>query len=483
MRYGHRVAVACMLAAALTAGVAGAQGEPQIPREGGTPLPLSGGALPAGQNPLLGGIPAGAPSSAVLPLSLSDALARSLQQNLGVVLGEQARRAAAGARWQALGSVLPNASVRLAESRQEVNLEEYGFPHDPGASPIVGPFNVASLRLNLTQPLFDYSAIQGARAGGQAASAAGHTFKDVRDMVVFMTANLYLQTATASSRIEAARAQLQTAQALYDRALTLKQAGMVAGIEVLRAQVQLQAQQQRVIFFENELAKAKLTLQRAIGVPLGQRVELTDRVPYAALEQPALDALLEQARQSREDLQAARALVKAAEANRQAAIGTGLPSVRLNADLGRSSSSWDTLKSTYAVSAAVTVPVFQGGRVRGRVMQADAQLQQQRAQLEDLGARIEFDVRSALLDVQAADQRVRVAKEAERLAGQQLAQAQDRFAAGVTSNIEVVQSQEAQATASENYLSALYAHNLAKIGLARAIGLSEERALSFLGGK
>jgi len=256
----------------------------------------------------------------------------------------------------------------------------------------------------------------------------------------------------------------------------------VAGIEVLRAQVQAQTQQQRVIFYENELAKQKLALQRAIGIPLGQQVDLTDRVPYAPLDNVALDDCLGQAYQTREDLQSATALVRAAEASRQAAVGEALPSVSLTADYGKSSSAWDTLHSTYSVSAGVRIPIFQGGRVRGRVLQADAHLNQQKAQVDDLRTRIDLEVRTALLDVQAADQRVRVARSAADLAQQTLTQAQDRFSAGVSSNIEVVQAQETVATASDNYLSALYAHNLAKISLARAVGQSAERITQYLGG-
>jgi outer membrane protein TolC len=481
MRYGPFVAGLLALTVVAAAPRPGAAqgppqpGEPQVPREGGSPLPMGSAQVPGGQTLLLGGIPLGQATATVLPLSLADAIARGLRQNLGIVLGEQSERAAAGTRWQSLSGVLPNAGLRVSQAQEKINLEEFGFPTGPGQSPIIGPFNVSALHLTVSQAIFDWSAIQAARAGGQMAAAASHTFKDTRDLVAFMTASLYLQAAISVSRIDAARAQLQTAQALYDRAVSMKTAGVVPGIDVLRAQVQLQSQQQRVIFYENEFAKAKLTLQRAIGIPLGQQVELTDKVPFVPVEGTTLDVLLKQAAESREDLQAAAALVKAADANRQATFGLALPSLHLNADVGRSSNAWDTLLGTYAVAAVLNVPIFQGGRVKGRLMQADAQLRQQQAQFEDLRARVEFEVRSALLDAQAAEQRVNVAKSAADLASQQVAQAHDRFAAGVTSNIEVVQAQEALATATENYLSALYAHNLAKISLARAVGLSEER--------
>ncbi len=211
-------------------------------------------------------------------------------------------------------------------------------------------------------------------------------------------------------------------------------------------------------------------------------MDLTDRVAYAPLAGLTVDECVAQAYASREDLQSAASLIRAAESGRQAAVGEALPSVMVSADYGRSSSGWDTLHGTYSVAAAVRVPLFQGGRVRGRVLQADAQIAQQRAQADDLKARIELEVRSALLDVGAADQRVQVARSAADLAGQQLTQAQDRFSAGVSSNIEVVQAQESVATATDNYLSALYAHNVAKISLARAVGQSAERVQPYLGG-
>jgi outer membrane protein TolC len=473
-----------VVALALTARVGLAQspaGEPQLAREGGQPLPTAPSPLMTGQNVLMGGVPVGQATADVLPLSLADALSRGLKQNLGIVLGEQAVRSASGSRWMARSGVLPTAGLRLSQTREEINLEEFGFPVAPGESPIIGPFNVSAMHITASTPLFDYAAIQRARAGGQASEAAGHSFRDARELVVSMTAGLYLQAITGRSRIEAARAQMQTAQALYERALSQKQAGVVAGIEVVRAQVQVQSQQQRLIFYENEFAKQKLALERAIGIPLGQPIELTDRLAYTPGETQTLDAALKQAYDSREDLRSAVALLGAAQANRQAAIGENLPSLSITGDYGRSSSAWDTLHGTYSVSAALRVPIFQGGRERGRVLQADAQLKQQQAQLDDLRARVEYEVRSALLDAQAADDRVRVAKSASDLAGQQLVQAQDRFIAGVASNIEVVQAQEAVATATDNYLSALHAHNQAKISLARATGRSEERARQLAG--
>jgi outer membrane protein TolC len=478
----QRIFVAMLIGTlALAPGVLaqGAPGEPQVAGTSAPPVPARTAALnlSVGQNPFLGGVRTGNPTPGTLPLSLADAIARGLKQNLGLLLGEQGVRAATGNRWAALSALLPTVGGSLGQAREVINLEAFGFPLAPGQSPLIGPFNVFDARLSVSQTVFAYSAIQAARAGGEALDAARFTYKDARDTVVFTIANLYLQAVTGASQIEAAQAQVNTSQALYTRAVNMKQSGVVPAIEVLRAQVQLQAQQQRLIFFQNEFAKEKLALARAIGLPLEQQFDLADKIPYAALQPMSFDEALRQAYASRADLQASRALVRAAEDNRRAAQGERLPSVGVNADIGKIGPSPDTSLRTYTVAAGVRVPILQGGSIRARVLQAEASLEQQRAQLEDLRTRIDFEVRSAFLDLKAAEDRTAI-----QLADQQLTQAQDRFSAGVASNIEVVQAQEAVATASDNYISSLYAHNVAKISLARALGVAEADAGHFLGG-
>jgi outer membrane protein TolC len=109
-------------------------------------------------------------------------------------------------------------------------------------------------------------------------------------------------------------------------------------------------------------------------------------------------------------------------------------------------------------------------------------LRQRRAQADDLRGRVEYEVRTAVLDVQAAGQQVEVAQQAAQLAGEQLRQSQDRYAAGVTGNLEVIQAQQAVVTASENYINALNAHNIAKLLLTRAVGDAEQRVKDYLRG-
>ncbi len=480
------IALATLMPLALAAQAGAQTGPPDVVRDTGAGLSaISPASIAAalGSSPLAGGVPAGTAGPGLIRLSLHDALERGLAHNLAAVLGEQRIRSADSARWAAWSGLLPTVSASLAQAKEQINLEAYGFPVAPGESPIIGPFNVSDRRISVTQTLFSYSAIESARSGSALKAAAAFANQDVRDQVVVVVSGMYLQIVSTESRVEAARAQLTTAKALYDRAVALKQAGMAAGVETIRAQVQVENQRQRVIYFENEFAKQKLQLARAIGLPLGQAFDLSDRFPYGALDGMSLADAIARALSTRSDYKSALELVKAAEFSRKAAIGSLLPTVGLAADIGSIGQQWGSAMRTFSLAAAVQIPLFQAGRERSRILAADASLQQERAQLADLKVRIEYEVRAALLNVDAADQLVKVAQGASELATLQLTQAQDRFTAGVASHLEVVQAQEAVATASDNLIASRFAHSLAKGALARALGIAEASVERFLGGQ
>jgi outer membrane protein TolC len=210
---------------------------------------------------------------------------------------------------------------------------------------------------------------------------------------------------------------------------------------------------------------------------------MTDTVPYSPFPAPTLEAALEEAYRDRGDYQGALDLVRAAELKKKAATGSGRPALNLDANYGDLGQRVTASHGTFTVAASLRVPIFEGGRVRGEVLEADADLRRRQAEAEDLRARIYYEIRATFLDLKAADDRVRVAQGALNLAEEQVRESRDRFAAGVTDTIEVVQGQEALAVASENYISSLFALNLAKAALARAMGLGETGYRQFLGGK
>ncbi len=462
-------------------------GQPQSPQQSATPLPLPAPspALTAGApSPFSGAVPSGQVTAEELPLSLTDAINRGLKNNLGQFLTQQGIRSARGEEWVTRSGLLPTITARLGETVQQVNLVSFGFSDFPGLpSTIIGPFGYFDARAFASQKVLDFSAISNARFGSENLKAANYSYQDARDIVVTTVASLYLQAIAGSSRIAAAQAQLNTAQALYNQAVSFKQSGVVPAIEVLRAQVELQARQQQLIFYQNEFEKQKLALARAIGLPVAQRFRLSDQLPYVPLPDMRLDATLEKAYRTRSDYQEALALVRASEFSKKALEEQSLPSVAVRGDYGDIGKTPNHSHGTFTAAASLEVPLFTGGRIHGDVLQADAQLQQQKARLEDLRSRIEYEVRTAFLDLKAAGDRVAVARSALDLAQQQMAQAQDRFGAGVTGNIEVVQAQEALATANENIIASTYAYNVAKTALARAIGGAENSYKQFLLGE
>ncbi len=460
-----RLAAATLAAAMIAAAPARAQIATPGPQ--GPPSPFMGS---AGQ---------GTATAEPLRLSVKDAVNRALQHNLGLLLQEEAVRSAHGARWRALADLLPAVSGSVSELRQVINLDAYGFPGEPK---IIGPFNVFDVRVGLSQPVVDVRALNDARAASATERAEALGVRTARDLVSLVTVNLYLEAVAAASRIEAARAQQDTAEALFRQATDLKASGLVAGIDVLRSQVQIQNQRQRTIRAQNEFEKTKLQLSRATGIPVAQPLVLTDTIPYAPLADLTLESALKTAFEQRADYLAAREHVTAAELSRRAASGELLPSLRLDADYGTIGASPSTAHPTYRLAATVHVPIFDAGRATARRLETDAELKRRQAELDDIKGRVEYDVRAAMLDLQAASQQLEAADTNRTLAGQELTQARDRFAAGVAGNIEVTQAQESVASATESYIAALYGHNLAKASLARAVGTAEQSITAYLGG-
>jgi len=259
---------------------------------------------------------------------------------------------------------------------------------------------------------------------------------------------------------------------------------LIASIDLLRARVEFQTQQQRQIAAENQVAIDKLTLARVIGLPSGQEFHLSDSVPYAALDGMTQEQALQRAYSTRPDFLSAQAQVRAAELAYQAVAGVNYPSLSTDTNYGCiGSPNYGSSHGTLSFAFTLNVPIFQGSRVRADKLQADSALQQRKAELADLGGQIDDQVRTAFLNLKSSSELVSVAENNIDLANQTLGQARDRFRAGVADNLEVVQAQESVASANQSYIASLYAFNLAKISLAQAMGVAEQLALQYLGVK
>ena len=441
------------------------------------------------QNPVFGSVPEANPTPGVLQLTFRDAIERALRQNLAGLLSEYNTIQARGEKWEQLSELLPHVSGSVLEDVQKTNLEALGFEKFGSSGPfgkvgpVIGPYAYLDIRASATQKVFDWKAIQKYRSSVVGESVAQFNLKDARDLVVLATGNAYLQAIAGGARVETAQAQVETARALYQKAVAQQQAGVAPAIDTLRAQVEYQSRQQQLIAAANDYAKQKISLARVIGLAPRQEFELAEKAPYDPFPIPDLETAVQRAYTMRSDYKAARDRLAAAQLERSAATAGYFPTIDFSGNYGEIGATPANVLPTYQIVGTLNIPIFQGGKVHSDVLKADASERRARAQLADVKAQIDQDVRNALLDLKSSSDQVEVAQSSVNLAEQALTQSQDRYSAGVTDNLEVVQAQEALAAAHESLISSLYSHNLAKVSFARALGRAEEGIREYLKGK
>ena len=285
-----------------------------------------------------GSVPTGVASATPIALTLQDAIDRGLRTNLGLLLSGQASETARGERLRSLSALLPQVTGEVSENVEQIALQTRGIDfHFSGFSTptVVGPFHYTDTRAYASFSVFDYSLRKSYRAAKEGERAAQLSLKDARDLVAQSVANAYLLVIAGSSRVQALRAQMETDQAIYDRTADQKRAGTTAAIDVLRAHVELQQEQQQLIAQENQVAKDKLALGRVIGLPAGQQFVIADTEPYSPLAAMTPDQALRTAYEQRADFQSAQASVRAAEDSVSAARGERYPNVGVSRGLRR----------------------------------------------------------------------------------------------------------------------------------------------------
>lgn len=420
---------------------------------------------------------AGAPFSG--KLSLHDAVERALAHNLGAVGLAQAIRQAKGQERVSRSVLLPNLNGSVRENYLTQDLQALGI-RVPFLPAVVGPINYFDVRATLTQNLVDVTAFNNHRATQEVVKANEQALQDARDIVVLATGAAYLQVIAARARVESAKVQLETARAVYTQTLQRRQAGLNAQIDVNRSLVQQQTQQQRLATLENDLARQKINLARLSGLPVNPGYDVTDVIAYSAPPAMTVEDSVKAALETRADLKSAESQVRAAERALTAARAERLPSLALSADIGEIGPRFNQAEHTYTVTGSIRIPIWQGGRAGGDIAQASATLDQRRAEAEDLRGRVESDIRNGFLDLQAAASQLDLAKNNQDVAKETLRLTREKFEAGVSDSLEVTQAEEAVATSDLDLITALFAHNLAKLSLARALGNAEQRLPDFL---
>jgi outer membrane protein TolC len=475
-----------------------------------TQLPLSGrtgqtGSVAAGESPVPGttasvntlnptvqaqGPYAGsANSTAKMPfsgkLSLHEAVQRGLQYNLGAVGMTQTVNQAHALTRIARSSLLPNVSGYASETVEQTDLKALGLRFNstiPGFTipTVVGPFNYMDVRASLTQTVADMTALNNYRAANETLRANQLSAQDARELVVLAIGGAYLQVIAAEARVKSARAQLETANTLYQQSKDMFSFGKIAQLDMNRSQVEALTEQQRLITLQNDVAKQKINLARLIGLPPNQNYDLSDDVPFSTAPPISLDDALKQAFGQRADLKAAEAAVSAAEKARAAAKAEHLPSLTVSGDYGVIGVNPAQTHGTFTAAATLHIPIWNGGRTAGDIEEADTAVAQRQAELEDVKGEIESEVRNAYMDMQAAADQVDLAQKNIDLTSETLDQSRTRYQAGVTNSVEIVQSQETLSNADLDYINSVFAHNIAKLSLARAIGRAAESLEMFL---
>lgn len=421
-------------------------------------------------------------------LTLADAVRLALRWNLGPITADNSMRAARAERIQALSALLPNISVSASDTVSQVNLAAYGFQFKvpPGLNfsipSVVGPFNYSSLQGSLSLSVYDAVQRRNWQASKETEQATILSAKDTRELVVLAAGASYLQTIATAARIASQKAQVDNAQAIYNQAVVRKEAGTNARIDVTRSLVELQTEQQRLSSLQADLRKQKISLARILGLPLDRELRLADPLHFDGTTPPDTAESIQRALKYRADVQAAEAQVRASERAVAAARAERFPSVSLAGNYGVIGANPVSTHGVFAVTGALNVPVWQGGRIKGDIQQAEATLQQRQAELADQRGRVEQDVRNALIELQTALGQVRLAESNRNYANDTLSQARDRFNAGVATTVEVVQAQQQVASAETDYISSLFSFDLSKLMLARATGNAENETPDLLKG-
>lgn len=445
-------------------------------------------------NPFFGSVTVAPATEATLSLSLDDAIARGLANNLALRESQSQEKNLHGQRNEALQSFLPSITLSGGTGVYQHNLVQTGF-----SSGVVDQFakilhmsstagfstitrdDLTEGRINYQQTLFSGPVIAAYKAAGAAVDASHYATADTRSLVVQAVVTAYLRTVAASSEVDNARARVRQAQTLADHAHEQHLAGVAANLDELRAKVELQTQQQTLLAAENSYEKDLIQLKREIGIAPGQKVVLNDPTPYNELATETPEAVKAVALANRPDYKQLASQAKEYEAVHLAYRLQRLPTLSFGGSYAESRVNGAGTRGNFAAQGTVQVPLFREAKLRGDIDSARAQWASTQFQLSDLRGAIDQQVRTALLDLSATRQLVKVARSNVELATRTVSDETDRVSAGVDDNLPLVEAQASLASAESNLVESLYQYNLAKLELARSAGLLETKYREYLG--
>jgi outer membrane protein TolC len=427
--------------------------------------------------------------SGALPLSLDDAITRGTLHNLQIELATQQDRAIRGQILAAIYALLPNMKASLATSANEINLAALGFKPSslaafglpPNLIHTIVKVDTTSAQISADQVLINMPDFFLYGAARKATTVSQMNVLNVRGGIVQAVGEQYLAALADQAQIANAQALVAADQDLVRHATDSHDAGVGTNLDVLRARVQMDNDQQTLVQDQNAFAKDKIALDRLIGLPADQELTLTDAVPYADLAELPLDQAKTVAYSRRKDLLALQAQLVVAHRARRAVAYERLPQLGVNGYYGVLGETHGLYHGVFAAQGVLKIPIFEEGRFRGESALAAASEAGVQRQIDSLKVSIDAQIRAAMLDVDSSAELVKVARSSVDLASQALSDTRDRYAAGVDDDLPVVQA-EAQLQAAQSQLVATqFQYNVAKLNLARNTGVVETQYKRYLG--
>jgi outer membrane protein TolC len=429
-----------------------------------------------------------------LPLSLDDAIAIGLERNVRLKYDRANERAVKGDTLGVLNALIPNLSLDARSTAREINLAAMGFkpslisgftsngllPAGSAFSNIV-KVNTTQASLHADQVFFnlpDYELYRGTK--NETAVVNLTTLTDRGDLVLTV-GTAYLQVLADQANLADAAAQQQSAKRLLEQATAKHDAGVGTNLDALRARVEFQQREQNAFAAQATLAKDKIHLARILGLPAGQKLELTDTVPFTQLSEMDLEAAKITAYEHRKDLLSLQQQIELTIREQKAVKYQRLPVLAFNGSYGVIGVTTRSYHGDFSAVGSLKFPIFREAAQRGEQDVVDSELVALRQREADLRVAIDAQIRSSTLDVRATNELVKVARSNVELAQQELADERDRFTAGVNDNLAVVDAEAAVAGAESQLVRSLYQYNLAKLQLARNTGVVETRYRSYLG--
>jgi outer membrane protein TolC len=428
-------------------------------------------------------------ASEPLSLGLDAAIDRGLKYNLQVLLANEAERSVRGQISTVFSQLTPNLKAVGYTSTQEIDLAALGFKpasltafgFAPGAISTIVKVDTTAAQLSADQVLFNLPDFYLYSAAKRAETVFQMNVLNARGSVVQAVGTQYLAALADQAQIANAQALLTADEEVLRQATLSHDAGVGTNIDVLRAKVQLQSEQQALVRAQNTFAKDKIALDRLIGLPADQQLTLTDTVPYADLTEMPLAEARALAYEKRKDLLALQAQLEVAQRARKAVKYERVPSLGFNGYYGVLGETHGLYHGIFTVQGVLKIPIFEEGRFRGETEVAAAQEIGLAHQIESLRVTIDAQIRSSRLDVESSAELVKVARSNVDLATQALGDTRDRFAAGVSDNLPVVQAQAALQDAQSRFISTEFQFNQAKLALARNTGVVETQYKQYLG--